>query len=295
MQATGAAGGGAATGCFKCGRPGHWSRDCPSSSSAANPNPNPNPNPRTPFSSSSKFPQQPPSGKATTNASSAAKKLPRTRPKLTPDLLLSEDGLGYVLRHFPRSFKYHGRGHEVSDLGNLINLYAQWHARLIPYYSFDQFVHKVEQVGATKRVRRCIAELRDRVARGGDPTKLHEPRVEHVPLECEVEGAAMGDQIADTIDPPLESHDGDDIQEDMFNEIYQKAAEEPCQGSQGIAASEVNLEPRSLEEPSNQAAVNTATVPSRIQITEEQRARMEANRLKALERAAALARLSQAS
>lgn len=42
---------------------------------------------------------------------------------------------------------------QVSDLGNLISLYAQWHARLIPYYSFDQFVHKVEQVGATKRVR----------------------------------------------------------------------------------------------------------------------------------------------
>ncbi|XP_010935457.1 uncharacterized protein [Elaeis guineensis] len=301
MQATGAAGGGAATGCFKCGRPGHWSRDCPSSSSATNPNTNPNPNPRTPFSSS-KFPRQPASGKASTDASSATKKLPRTRPKVTPDLLLSEDGLGYVLLHFPRSFKYHGRGHEVSDLGNLINLYAQWHARLIPYYSFDQFVHKVEKVGSTTRVRRCIAELRDRVAKGGDPTKLHEPPAEQVPPECEVEGAAMGDQSTDTIDPPLESHDGDDIQEDMFNEIYQKATEEPnhsvqqepSQGSQGIAASEVNLEPRSLEEPSNQAAVNTATVPSTIQITEEQRARMEANRLKALERAAARSRLSQA-
>ncbi|XP_008805882.2 TIMELESS-interacting protein [Phoenix dactylifera] len=300
MQTTGAAGGGAATGCFKCGRPGHWSRDCPSSFSATNPNPNPNPG--TPFSSSSKFPQQPASGKATAAASSAAKKAPRTRPKVTPDLLLSEDGLGYVLRHFPRSFKYHGRGHEVSDLGNLINMYAEWHARLIPYYSFDQFVHKVEQVGATKRVRRCIAELRDRVAKGGDPTKLHEPPVEQVPLECEVENTAMEDQIADTIDPPLENHDADDMQEDMFNEIYEKAAEEPhhpsqqepSQGSQGIAASEVDPELRSLEEPPNQAAVNTVTVPSKIQITEEQRARMEANRLKALERAAARARVSQA-
>lgn len=80
--------------------------------------------------------------------------------------------------------------------------------------------------------------------------------------------------------------------------------QEPSQGLQGIAASEVNPEPRSLEEPPIQAAVNTVTVPSRIQITEEQKARMEANRLKALEKAnrlnalersAARARLTQAS
>lgn len=38
----------------------------------------------------------------------------------------------------------------------------------------------------------------------------------------------MEDRIADTIDPPLESHNGDDMQEDMFNEIYQKATGVSC-------------------------------------------------------------------
>lgn len=42
---------------------------------------------------------------------------------------------------------------QVEDLGRLIDLYADWHSRLIPYYSFNQFVQKVEQVGASKRVR----------------------------------------------------------------------------------------------------------------------------------------------
>ena len=42
---------------------------------------------------------------------------------------------------------------QVSDLGNLIGLYSEWHSRLLPYYSFDQFVHKAEQVAATKRVK----------------------------------------------------------------------------------------------------------------------------------------------
>jgi hypothetical protein len=42
---------------------------------------------------------------------------------------------------------------QVEDLGNLIKLYTDWHSRLIPYYSFEQFVRKVEKLGAGNRVR----------------------------------------------------------------------------------------------------------------------------------------------
>ncbi|CAL9749215.1 unnamed protein product [Musa acuminata subsp. burmannicoides] len=274
-------GGTAPTGCFKCGRPGHWSRDCPSSS--GNPNPSSGLNNTTAFSSRSS--QQPPPEKPSAAAATSAKKAPRTRPKLTPDLLLSDDGLGYVLRHFPRAFKYHGRGHEVADLGNLIGLYAQWHSHLIPYYSFDQFVHKVEQVGASKRVRRCISELNERVARGGDPTKLHEPPVEQVAPETEQDDTVVEDPVADAVDPFLENHEADHIQE-MFEEIFHKATEEQ------LHASEVNRQLCSTKEPvsQNQEAASCVSMPSKSRITEEQRARMEANRLRALERAAARSR-----
>ncbi|XP_024314626.1 uncharacterized protein LOC104583340 [Brachypodium distachyon] len=77
-----------------------------------------------------------------------------TRPKLTPDLLLSDAGLGFVLCYFPKAFKPRARpGHEVEDLGNLIKIYAEWQSHLIRYYSFQQFVRKVEKVGAGNRVR----------------------------------------------------------------------------------------------------------------------------------------------
>ncbi|CAH8362374.1 unnamed protein product [Eruca vesicaria subsp. sativa] len=34
-------------------------------------------------------------------------------------------------------------------------MYSEWYSHLLPYYSFDQFVHKVQQVASTKRVK-CV-------------------------------------------------------------------------------------------------------------------------------------------
>ncbi|KAB2623961.1 hypothetical protein D8674_015621 [Pyrus ussuriensis x Pyrus communis] len=289
----------AATGCYKCGRPGHWSRDCPSSAPTPNsipdPNSNPNPNPTNPNSSSYPFK----SGTGTGIGGKVKKvSVPKTRPKLTPELLLSDDGLGYVLRHFPRAFKYRGRGHEVRDLGNLIGLYTQWHSRLLPYYSFDQFVHKVEQVAATRRVKMTLRELRERVASGGDPTKLREPPAE--------EGIPNDQQ--ETLNPEGPSdhqggsssgnHDVDDMQEEMLHEIYEKATQEPSEtfhGEMVAASASISAADSFQKEITNQVENNEARESTESQMTDEQKVRMEANRLKALEKAAARHRQLQAA
>lgn len=169
-------------------------------------------------------------------------------------------------------------------MGNLIGLYGEWHSRLLPYYSFDQFVHKVEQVATTRRVKLCIRELRERVAKGGDPTKLHEDPIQHD--DSNVEQEAMNSE-AHQGDPSLRNNDADDIQ-DLLNDVYEKANENlQCET---VAADTVTTASISVKEVPNNGAANS----SGIQFSEEQRARMESNRLKALERAASRARSVQA-
>ncbi|EPS58796.1 hypothetical protein M569_16017, partial [Genlisea aurea] len=163
-------GGPVATGCYKCGRPGHWSRDCPSTPGSFD----------RPADDATGGDMAPPNSGSNSNSRLKVKPpLPiqkvrqtKIRPKLTPDLLLSDEGIGRILRYFPKAFKYHGRGHEVEDLRNLLTLYVDWHSRLLPYYNFNQFVHKLEQVGGMKRV--CLGELRDKISHGIDPTEVEE-------------------------------------------------------------------------------------------------------------------------
>ncbi|KAL6187200.1 hypothetical protein ACLB2K_043315 [Fragaria x ananassa] len=283
-----------ATGCYKCGRPGHWSRDCPSSTQTPNSNPDsdPNPNPRLPNPNSSSYPF-----KNTTGASRGKKvSAPKTRPKLTPEVLLSDDGgLGYILRHFPKSFKYRGRGHEVKDLGNLIGLYREWHSRLLPYYSFDQFVHKVEQVAATRRVKMSLRELRERVASGGDLTKVHESPVIDEDIPNDEQETLNPEEPSDHQGDPYSGNQDDDfMQEDMLNEIYEKATEEPLLHYDMVTAS-VSAPDRFQKDLTTQLPNTNKDVgeSSENQITDEQKARMEANRLKALEKAAARRRQLQ--
>jgi len=179
------------TGCYKCGKSDHWSRDCPSQPTSETPAPGASaPAPAPPSSGFSKaagsqggtqggtqlgsqggfqrwqgnnqgYKRKEPWSKGSTGTFVAKEKpvkvpvAPRRMPKLTPDLLLGADGLGYVLEKIPRQVTIKGRGHEVEDLKSLLEAYLRWHQTLLPYYSYSQFVEKVEKVGFTKRVRVC--------------------------------------------------------------------------------------------------------------------------------------------
>ncbi|KAJ8423258.1 hypothetical protein Cgig2_023659 [Carnegiea gigantea] len=297
----GGGGGALPTGCYKCGRPGHWSRDCPLSAPS-----NPNPSSNSAFtgdpkslnnnaSQSANFSKgghgssfQPKAGAPI--SSDKPKKVPKTRPKLTPELLLSAEGIGYILRYFPRNFKYRGRGHEVSDLRNVLRMYADWHSQLLPYFPFDQFIHKVEEVGSSRHVRNCIGELKERVANGGDPIKLKESAAENEAVH-DKEGISTS-EVPNHEEPTYHNedlafngNDSEDMQEDILNEIFDKTVEE---ASNPVQHKIVN----SGMPPTEEAMKNSGPIvddrggiSDPVQITREQKALMEAKRLKALERA----------
>ncbi|CAH9086762.1 unnamed protein product [Cuscuta epithymum] len=273
------------TGCYKCGRPGHWSRDCPSNPSSNDNNSNPtSTTPNATYASTRRSTPYASNSSAAGGSLPKPKSAPRTRPKLTPDSLLSEDGLGHILRHFPRAFKYHGRGHEVSDLGNLLGLYADWHSRLLPYYSFDQFVHKVEKIAASKRVKLCLKDLREKVANGVDPAKLQEPEAQEQISSKEQDNMTI-DELSSHQKDADSNPDGDVFQHEMNHDVWESIEKEPTHHHQpqGKSSDEKGSDDRSG------AVESEVKGRSNNQISEEQRARMEANKLKALQRAAARA------
>jgi TIMELESS-interacting protein len=124
------------------------------------------------------------------------------------------------------------------------------------------------------------------------------------------------------MDPPMDSNDVDLMQEDLLDEIYEKAADvsicplnfckrytshklqySPLYSCLDTGSNKEASEPLAPKEASSHDAAAGKTQKqqdgassskrAKIELTEEQRARMEANRLKALERAAARARASQ--
>ncbi|CAM6082917.1 unnamed protein product [Calypogeia fissa] len=337
-----------ATGCFKCGRTGHWGRDCPFKPGGTPASRGGASGDRTPSTaggfdgaSSGRFSNSggynggsswkgkdfQGKGKFTPGSKSVpkepVKKEPRKRPNLTPDLLLSERGLGYVLEKMPEMVTIKGREDTVvRDLKSLLEGYMHWHSLLLPYFSFDQFVEKVQKVGATKRVRVCTRELRDKIVYGKESTGDKDAEVEANegssptdPLPKDKAADPVSDASRgppDASEAPRGSPDDiftndDDIltneepelpvNDEEFEEFFrQGTVEQPSEahppstmgGGSAPPGLQSNSSPvrkfPSLEDEGSTKPPESATT---IAISESAAARMEANRLKALERAKA--------
>ncbi|KAL6557371.1 hypothetical protein OROMI_017721 [Orobanche minor] len=107
-----------------------------------------------------------------------------------------------------------------------------------------------------------LRELRERVADGEDPMKLREPQVQQNSIDEDAQGGGL-DIPSHYRDNDIPNEDANNFQEDMPQCTWRKTPDETL----------IHL--------------HVGNVDSTNAISEEQRSRMEANRLKALERAAA--------
>ena len=158
--------------CYKCGKTGHWSRDCTA--------------PRA----SSWIPQQPRDASAGTAADGdAAPRAPRAgrrrraappaRRRVTarpssPSSITSSgpNGLAYLHGVIPEKFNQIAKGprHEFGDFQRLMGLYREWTRKMYPYKPHEWVMNRVKVLCKTREARACIRELneRERIELGGE-------------------------------------------------------------------------------------------------------------------------------
>ena len=58
------------------------------------------------------------------------------------------------------NLKLKGKGHEVSDLANIMKMYHNWHESLAPRYDFKYFAERVSSFSEKKGIRAHMSKLR---------------------------------------------------------------------------------------------------------------------------------------
>ena len=187
------AAGGASRACFKCGKTGHWSKDCSA--------------PREEW-----IPQQPraengvPSspgdltGDLTGDAlngdapAPAPKKQTNRKPRFTAvEHVLGPNGVAYVANVIPERFAKvaKGPGHEFGDFARLVGLYREWTRKMYPHASHEAVIKKVKALSKTREVRATVREFKERSRMEND----------------DGDGDGDGDAAADVANDPVEAED----------------------------------------------------------------------------------------
>ncbi|XP_052894200.1 protein TIPIN homolog [Anopheles moucheti] len=190
--------------------------------------------------------------------------------------------------HF-KDFKFHGKGHEASDLNRLMRHYEHWAHRLYPKFHFDDCMAKIEKLGHRKLVQMYMNKYRSGLLQ----RELDEATAVHS------DGEPDEQQMNQPLDPL------DSMLEEQIARSRGRTSLANTTGINNISV-DTTFDAIRQDKTNHQAADSSIhanalkdaqqTIKSPPCISEELRAKIEANRLRALElRKARMLSLSQSA
>lgn len=176
-----------------------------------------------------------------------------------------------ALRDHFKDFKFHGKGHEASDLNRMMRLYEHWAHRLYPKFHFDDCMAKIEKLGHKKQVQMYMnkyrsgllqQELDEAAAAQSEEEEPNDNRDMNQPLDPL--DSMLEEQIARSRGRTSVAHDTSGIANLSTDTAFD-----------AVRQDESHVHTNALKD--------TQQVMKPPSISEELRAKIEANRLKALE------------
>lgn len=92
-------------------------------------------------------------------ATSRKRVIRNPQPKLNAERIQGPKGVQTIEKYF-EGFKFQGKGHEKSDLDKVMKRLEHWAHRLFPKYQFDDFLEKMEVLGTKKNVQVYLKKYR---------------------------------------------------------------------------------------------------------------------------------------
>ena len=81
--------------------------------------------------------------------------------KLDAQRLEDKDiGMLSIYNDIKYNLKIKGKGHEITDLQRLMNIYRGWHSKIMPSYKFNYFIKQLRKQGKDPRVKKSLDGLR---------------------------------------------------------------------------------------------------------------------------------------
>ncbi|CAL1266137.1 unnamed protein product [Larinioides sclopetarius] len=88
------------------------------------------------------------------------KRVLKPRLKFNPERLCGKKGIPVLVDHF-KDVKFKGKGHEKEDLKKLLTTLELWTHRLFPSMKFEDCLRQIEHLGKKRPVKTCVLKIRN--------------------------------------------------------------------------------------------------------------------------------------